>query len=380
MKLGIVRQRYTPFGGAERFVERAIDALLERGVRVQVYTRAWPAARAGRIEPVICNPYYVGGVWRDAGFARAVRAALARDRPDVVQTHERIADCDIFRAGDGVHRAWLAERVRTGGRAERLAIAANPHHRYLLGAEAKVFADPSLKAVICISQMVREDVRRHFAVPDARLHVIYNAVDPREFGPGVRHHRAAMRQRLGLAPDHVAFLLVGSGYARKGVPAALRALARLSPRAQLVVVGREKDPARYETLARREGVRSRVVFAGPQQDPRPYLGAADAFVLPTLYDPLGNAVLEALACGLPVVTSRRCGAGELVAAHDAGALCDAADAAALAAEMERLLDPALRARLGPRATAAVAALTPEAMTSRLLALYGSLGALPAQGL
>ncbi|HYR01505.1 MAG TPA: glycosyltransferase family 4 protein, partial [Casimicrobiaceae bacterium] len=226
----------------------------------------------------------------------------------------------------------------------------------------------------CISQMVREDVRRHFAVPDAKLHVIYNAVDPREFGPGVRQHRAAMRQRLGLAPDHVAFLLVGSDYARKGVPAALRALARLSPRAQLVVVGREKDPARYETLARREGVRSRVVFAGPQQDPRPYLGAADAFVLPTLYDPLGNAVLEALACGLPVVTSRRCGAGELVAAHGAGALCDAADAAALAAEMERLLDPALRARMGPRATAAVAALTPEAMTSRLLALYGSLGA------
>ena len=160
----------------------------------------------------------------------------------------------------------------------------------------------------------------------------------------------------------------------RACPVALRALARLSPRARLVVVGRDKDPARYEMLARREGVRQRVVFAGPQQDPRPYLGAADAFVLPTLYDPLGNAVLEALACGLPVVTSRRCGAGELVAAHDAGTLCDATDAEALAAELERLLDPAVRARTAARAPAAVAALTPEAMTSRLLALYGSLGA------
>jgi UDP-glucose:(heptosyl)LPS alpha-1,3-glucosyltransferase len=374
MRLGIVRQRYTPFGGAERFVERAIEALLGRGVRVQVFTRSWPAARTGSVEPVICNPYYVGGVWRDAGFARAVRAALARDRPDIVQTHERIAGCDIFRAGDGVHRAWLAERLRSGARSERLAIAANPHHRYLLGAEAKVFADPSLKAVICISEMVRDDVRRHFEVPETKLHVIYNAVDPREFGPGVRRHRAATRARLGLADEHVAFLLVGSGYARKGVPVALRALARLSPRARLVVVGRDKDPARYEALARREGVRQRVVFAGPQQDPRPHLGAADAFVLPTLYDPLGNAVLEALACGLPVVTSRRCGAGELVAAHDAGALCDATDVEALVAEMERLLDPEVRAQTAARAPAAVAALTPEAMTSRLLALYGSLGA------
>jgi UDP-glucose:(heptosyl)LPS alpha-1,3-glucosyltransferase len=374
MRLGLVRQRYTPYGGAERFVERAIEALLERGVGVRVYTRSWPPARAGRIEPVICNPPYFGSLWRDAGFARSVRAALARDRPDIVQTHERIDGCDIFRAGDGVHRAWLAERLRTGDRAERLRIAANPYHRYVLGAEASVFASPSLKAVICISQMVKDDVRRYFAIPDAKLHVIYNAVDPREFGPGVRRDRAATRARLGLVDADVAFLLVGSGYARKGVPTALAALARLPARARLVIVGRDKDPGHYEALARRLGVHPRVVFAGPQQDPRTYLGAADVFVLPTLYDPLGNAVLEALACGLPVVTSRRCGAGELVAAYDAGALCDAVDASAFAAEMEQLLDPGVRARAAARAPGAVAALSPEAMTSRLLALYASLGA------
>jgi len=374
MKLGIVRQRYTPFGGAERFVERAIDTLIERGVKVRMYTRSWPPSQAGRIEPVICNPYYVGGVWRDAGFARAVRHAFALDRPDIVQTHERIAGCDIFRAGDGVHRTWLAERLRVGGAAERLAIAANPHHRYTLAAEARVFADPSLKAVICISQMVRDDIRRNFPFPDDKLHVIYNAVDPREFNPGVRDARAVTRARLGIAESDVVFLLVGSGYARKGVPVALKALARLPARARLVVVGRDKHPARYEAMARRAGVSGRVVFAGPQQDPRPYLGAADAFVLPTLYDPLSNAVLEALACGLPVVTSRRCGAGELVVAHGAGWICDANDNAALAAHMERLLDHGERANVAARAVSAVAALTPDAMATRLLALYSTLGA------
>jgi UDP-glucose:(heptosyl)LPS alpha-1,3-glucosyltransferase len=374
MKLGIVRQRYTPFGGAERFIERAIDTLLERGVKVRMYTRSWPSSRAGRVEPVICNPYYVGGVWRDAGFARAVRHALALDRPDIVQTHERIAGCDIFRAGDGVHRAWLAERLRTGGVAERLAIAANPLHRHKLAAERSVFADPTLKAVICISHMVRDDIRRHFSIPDEKLHVIYNAVDPREFNPDVRESRAATRTRLGIAASDVIFVLVGSGYARKGVPVALRALARLPARARLVVVGRDKHPARYEALARRAGVRDRVVFAGAQQDPRPYLGCADAFVLPTLYDPLSNAVLEALACGLPVVTSRRCGAGELVVAHSAGWVCDASDNAALAAHMERLLDNDERGRVAARAVGAVAALTPDAMAQRLLELYDSLGA------
>jgi len=372
MRLGIVRQRYTPFGGAERFVERAIDALLKRDVGVSVYTREWPQARTGRIEPVICNPFYLGRLWRDASFAAAVRRALAQDRPDIVQTHERIDGCDIFRAGDGVHRVWLEERVRAGGPRERMRIAVNPYHRYVLDAEARVFANPALKAVICISQMVKEDVRAHFRVPDDRLHVIYNAVDPEEFSPAVRKDRAATRARLDLADHHVAFLLVGSGYARKGVPAAIRALAQLPEAARLVVVGRDKDPARYKTLAQRAGVRSRVVFAGPQQDPRPFLGASDAFVLPTLYDPLSNAVLEALACGLPVVTSRRCGAGELVVAHGAGFICDASDDAALAGHMGRLLDADERARAAGRAIEAVAALTPDAMAHRLLELYGSL--------
>ena len=369
MRLGIVRQRYTPFGGAERFVERAIDALVARGVHVSVYTRKWPQERKGSIEPVICNPFHIGSLWRDASFAAAVRAALARDRPDIVQSHERIAGCDIFRAGDGVHRVWLEERLRTGGRAERARIAANPYHRYVLDAEARLFASPALKAVICISQMVKDDVQRHFTLPDDRLHVIYNAVDPREFSPAVQVNRAATRAELGLADADVAFLSVGSGYARKGVATAIRALARLPRTARLVVVGKDKSPARYRRLAQRAGVADRVVFAGPRTDPRPFLGAADAFVLPTLYDPLSNAVLEALACGLPVVTSTRCGAGELVVAHAAGWTCEATDDAAFAERMRALLDPGERARRAAGALAAVAPLTPENMTRRLLDLY-----------
>jgi UDP-glucose:(heptosyl)LPS alpha-1,3-glucosyltransferase len=114
-------------------------------------------------------------------------------------------------------------------------------------------------------------------------------------------------------------------------------------------VGRDRHPARYVALARRLGVTQRVTFAGPQTDPRPFYGAADAFVLPSLYDALSNAVLEALACGLPVVTSDRCGAGELVKAHDAGVVCGARDIGALAAAMTTLLSaPARRARAATR--------------------------------
>jgi UDP-glucose:(heptosyl)LPS alpha-1,3-glucosyltransferase len=369
VRLGVIRQRYTAFGGAERFLERAIDALLERGVGVRIYTREWPAARAGRLEPVICNPFYAGRLWRDASFARAVRQALARDRPEIVQSHDRIEGCDVFRAGDGLHRSWLDERIRVGGALERISIEANPYHRFVLDAEARLFASTALKAVICNSQMVAADLRRHFPIDSGKIHVIYNAVDPDAFGSQVRANRPEVRARMGLDGSHFAFLLVGSGYRRKGVATAIRALARLPSHVRLIVVGHEKHTARYRMLAGNVGVSARVIFEGPQRDPRPYYGAADAFVLPTIYDPLANTVVEALACGLPVVTSTRCGAGELVVKAGAGWLCDSIDDAAFAERMARLLDPAECQAKSLRAASAVAHLTPQAMTTRMLALY-----------
>jgi UDP-glucose:(heptosyl)LPS alpha-1,3-glucosyltransferase len=375
VRLGVIRQRYTAFGGAERFLERAIDALLDRDVKVSIYTRQWPEARSGRLEPVICNPFYVGRLWRDASFGHSVRQALERDRPDIVQSHDRVEGCDVFRAGDGLHKSWLEERVRIGGSFERISLAANPYHRFVLEAEARLFASPRLKAVVCNSQMVASDLRRGFPIDGGKIHVIYNAVDPASFGPHVRAGRDAMRASLKLDASQFVFLLVGSGYRRKGVPTAIRALARLPSHVRLVIVGRETHMGRYRMLAAKAGVTARVVFAGPQRDPGPYYGAADAFVLPTMYDPLANTVVEALACGLPVVTSTRCGAGELVVNAHAGWLCDSVDDAAFAEQMSRLLDPLEHAQASSHAAAAVSGLTPEAMTAQMLALYQSLLAL-----
>ena len=203
--------------------------------------------------------------------------------------------------------------------------------------------------------------------------MIYNAIDPAVFHPGLGAHRASVRARHGIAPDACVFLLVGSAYARKGVARALEALASRA-RARAPARGRPRPASGALRGARAPPRRGRTAstFAGAQTDPKPYYGAADAFVLPTLYDALSNAVLEALACGLPVVTSDRCGAGELVAAHEAGVVCGARDVGAIAAGMTALADPATRARAGANALAAMRPLTPDAMAARLTALYESL--------
>ena len=217
MRLAIIRQRYTPYGGAERFVEAALEALLERSIAITLYTRSWPQTRLQLIEPVICNPPYIGRLWRDRGFARAVCEKISRTPPELVQSHERLLCCDVYRAGDGVHQVYLEERLRDATPLARRIIEWSPYHRYVLDMERRLFASPALRAVICNSKMVREEIRERFAFAETAMHVVYNAVDSDDFSPRLNEHRDVVRKALGVPDGATVFLLVGSGYLRKGV-------------------------------------------------------------------------------------------------------------------------------------------------------------------
>lgn len=373
MRIAIVRQRYTPYGGAERFVARAIAALQREGVGVTVLARGWQEGgrEAGTVELLRCDPFYLGRVWRDRSFARSVCATLALRRFDLVQSHERIACCDVYRAGDGVHAQWLVNRARVLGPIGRLGLALNPYHRYLLGAERRLFASPKLRAVICNSRMVREEIRAHFAVPEDRLHVIYNGVDLQAFHPRLKSERAALRARLGIAADAMVYLFVGSGFERKGLPQLLHALAGLET-AELLVVGQDKRARAMQRLAARLGLSGRVHFAGAQDEVTPWYGAADCFVLPSLYDPFPNAAIEAMASGLPLITSTQCGAAEFVKHGRSGAVCDALDAAGLLRCLQTINTPEKAGKMGEAAREAVAGLGLERMAAELAGLYRSL--------
>ena len=111
MKLALVRQKYTPYGGAERFMARAVSALRESGTDVTVVAREWQGDQPGR-DFIRCNPFYLGRTWRDVGFAKCVQEIIASGTFDLVQSHERIPGCQIYRAGDGVHATWLELRGR----------------------------------------------------------------------------------------------------------------------------------------------------------------------------------------------------------------------------------------------------------------------------
>lgn len=379
MRIAIVRQRYNPFGGAERFVERALGALVGEGAEVALITRNWDGAPAEGFRQITCDPPYsrwLGGrAARDRSFAACARAAMEQGGFDITQSHERIPGCMIFRAGDGVHAAWLEHRARVLGPLQLFAQGASAYHRYVLAAEREMFAHPALQAVICNSQMVAEEIVRFYGVERSKLQVIYNGVDTAAFHPGLAaEFRRTIRAGIGISERVPLLLFVGSGFERKGVPQLLQATAKMRrAETRVVIVGADRKLQAMRALAGKLGLGSRVHFTGPLQDVRPWYGAADGFVLPTLYDPCPNAALEALACGLPIVTSTTCGAQEWVRAGENGWVVDAIDVDELADRLDDLAALAGESRPRLAARASVESLTLPAMADRLLALYRSLG-------
>ncbi len=370
MKLAIVRQKYTPFGGAERIVERALDALRQRGVDVTLIARDWREQPG--YETLRCAPFYIGRSWRDLGFSHCVQRIIANGGFDLVQSHERIPGCQIYRAGDGVHAAWLDYRGETRSPLARLADRFTPYHRLTLAQERAMYEHPGLRQVICNSHMVAEELQKWYSVPEEKITVIYNGVDTRRFHPDLAHaQRAAMREQLGIKETQPMLLFVGNGFERKGVPALLAACARMkNTDAHLVIVGEDRHRPVFKRQLADLGLGGRVHMVGPQLDVERYYAAADAFVLPSIYDPCPNAALEAMACGLPMLASKRCGAKEWIMDGVNGFIVGAADIAGIAARMDDLCSLGATARQAARQ--AVELLTLDAMSARLVALYDRL--------
>lgn len=312
LRVAFIRYRYDPYGGAERFTQSLAAMLAERGAEIHVFARKWSDFADGRA----CLHRIGGPSWPAllgyASFVFLVGRAVRKERLDLVQSNERTLCQHIYRAGDGVHARWLELRGLQQGRLRRLTVLLNPFHLYRLQLERRLFEHPDLKAVIVNSEMVRRDILTRFGIADERIHTIYNGVDLQRFHPV---HRATLgvelRSRCGLDREKPVVLFVGSGFERKGLTPLLRGMAEAGGDARLWVVGKGKTN-RYRKLAKRLGISDRVIFWGPQEDTAPFYAAADIFALPTLYDPFPSVVLEAMASGLPVVTTAQCGAAEII--------------------------------------------------------------------
>ncbi|MBX3522185.1 MAG: glycosyltransferase family 4 protein [Xanthobacteraceae bacterium] len=366
-KIAFVRQKFSRFGGGELILDRTIDALAKRGAAITIIAREWEP-HAG-IEFRRCDPARSPRTTRDSRFARAACEIIATLPGALVQSHERLSCCDIYRAGDGVHAAYLAHRARGLSAVRRFFQNVSGYHRDVLRLEREMFASPRLKAVIVNSQMVADEIVAHFAYPRERIHLIQNGIDLSRFDEATLDRlRAETRNKLGLSGRKV-LVIVGSGYERKGVAQAIEALARSKSGAALLVIGHEKRISRYRSLAKRFGVAGGVHFLGKQENVLPYLAASDAMILPSIYDPFPSAALEGFAAGLPVITSEACGARDIAREIDTGLVRDANDIDGLSEAIKTALALSGEPETKQRTRAIAARFDMESMAERMLALY-----------
>jgi UDP-glucose:(heptosyl)LPS alpha-1,3-glucosyltransferase len=310
--------------------------------------------------------------------AAAADRVLAPLGLDVVHDMGTGCRCDLVESHDGSRFAQWEQKLLTLPRVarpvKRLLLATMPRYRKFRRVMERQFADRG-QLVLALSQMVARDYERYHQIPRERIRLVYNGVDTERFSPDHRGaHRETVRRRLGVGPDEVLFLFVGHDFRRKGLVPAMRAMGRLvragRPVRLAVVGGRERNIRRHEAYCRRHGLAGAVRFAGRIDDSVPYYAAGDVYVLPTFYDPCSLGVLEAVASGLPSITTRFNGAGEMLSdGRDGYVLADPADDAALAARMEELLDPAMRARMGEAARRLALEHTLQRNCDQIEALY-----------
>lgn len=370
-QITFVRQKFSRFGGGELILNRTIEALSSRAVSVSLVAREWEPLDGVTFHR--CDPARSPRSTRDSRFAKSACEIIRALSDTLVQSHERLACCDIFRAGDGVHAAYLEHRARNLGWLHRLFQRISGYHRDVVRMEREMFASPRLKAVIVNAEMVAEEIITRFDYPRARIHLIPNGIDLTRFSKEkLDLLREDTRARLGISGDRKTLVIIGSGYERKGVAQAIRALARSGSRAVLLVVGHEKRVSRYRTLARRLGIKDDVRFLGRQTDIIPFLAAADAMILPSVYDPFPSATLEAFAAGLPVITSTTCGARDIAREIDSRLVRDASDIDGLSEAIGVALALSEHPSTAIRAREIAARFDMDRMVGRMLALYEKL--------
>jgi glycosyltransferase involved in cell wall biosynthesis len=156
-----------------------------------------------------------------------------------------------------------------------------------------------------VSRGVEQELRRHYDIGSAHVHIVPNAADAGKFKPLPMERREAWREANGVGRDDLMLLFAGGEWARKGLDFAIQAMV-LIPNAgiKLYVAGDDPDKARYALMAQEAGCASRVIFGGFRRDMAEVMGAADLFLFPSWYEAFSLAVIEAAACGLPVIATR----------------------------------------------------------------------------
>jgi UDP-glucose:(heptosyl)LPS alpha-1,3-glucosyltransferase len=325
MHLALNFQRVDPSrGGAETYVAELCRHLVCAGHRVDLYAEtSAPGSVPSQVNLVPVTAHGRTRIERVWSFAKNSEAALSEARHDCSVGFINTYAHDVIIPQGGIHAASLDGNARrfkpeVVRRLYRLAKNANPKSWLYRAIEGRQYGAASAPVIVVPSNMVRRQIEEVHHVPRHQIHVVPNAIDPARLEaaqPGAL--RCAFRNRIGLEPGDLAGLFVGHNFALKGLRPLLTALGarrRRTPTARPIhlLVSGNGNAGPFQRMAKRLGIGATVHFLGYHPDIRACYRSSDFFVQPTYYDPCSLVVLEALACGLPVITTAQNGASELL--------------------------------------------------------------------
>lgn len=344
MRIALAHKQLNRSGGTERDLYRTAEGLRDLGHEIHLFCGEYgvkppPGTVAHRVP---LAP--LGRTARLWSFAVVAPKMIRRYHCDVVVSFGRMIYQDVLRSGGGSHKVFLEKMGQENGVSRRLWQRASIYHQSLLAMEKRQFQVGHYKTILAVSDNVKRELMSTYSVPQDKIAVIYNGVDQERFHPSLREKfRDSVRRQWGIPSDASVVLFVGSGFRRKGLDRLFKVWS--SPRlkgAYLLVVGDDAQRRRYRVWAEAEA-NGRVVFAGRREDVETYYGAADLVALPAVQEAFGNVVLEALACGHPVLVSKAVGASEVLRGMLADGIVNRPeDSAELEAKLVSMLDQSRR--------------------------------------
>ncbi len=322
MKLLFLKKAFNPYGGAEIYFRKVVEKL-KKFAKVDVFSEKWEdipevefkKARKHKI-------FYVFGL-SPLSFALSAKKFVEKygKSYDLVISFERTLIQDIYRASDGCHKRWLIQRkLYIDPLFKRVYLDLSPKHKVLTWLERECLKNS--KIIITNSHMVKQDFKDFYGEEIAKkCKTIYNGVEIEKFKKLNPKERSKLRLITGFDLKKPILLFVGSGYFRKGLIYVLEVLKLLTDY-NLIVIGKEQKENHFKRLVEVWGIKDRVYFLGARRDVAKFYQISDVFILPTIYDPFSNVVLEAMACGLPVITTSANGASEIIENNKSGFIID----------------------------------------------------------
>jgi UDP-glucose:(heptosyl)LPS alpha-1,3-glucosyltransferase len=362
-------------GGAERYTVQLAGGLAQRGHQVTLIARDGVEPPTG-VVLIRLPARALVKTSRYARFLLMIDAHLRENSYDVVHAMMPVHECDIYHphaglAAEAIERGHLKHGGGVRRSVSRVTNQLHLRRQYFWAVEKKLLGKNDGPIVLCVSELVKKEVRQHYPLPDNRLAVLFNAVDLARFDPDREPGaREKIRRRHGISGEKIVALIVAQNFRLKGLGVAIDAVAMVNdPQLVLLVVGKE-SPAPYVRQAKKLGIEKQIIFAGSTSNIYSYYAAADFFVLPTMRDSCSLVVLEALAMGVPVISTKTNGACEIMETGRHGfVLDDPKDVSALAQAMKQMLDQDFRQNCALACRELRARLAFEEHLEKLLVIY-----------